>query len=172
MNAALLLAGLGLQPGQGQIDRARLAKPYRMPSLFGRQWDTQLTSEDVHRAKRQDAQPHLAKGSWRLAKPIDDLVDGAVATGGDDGTKTILHRLPGQTGGTAGRECLEQRHVGRQLAKPLSKPRRLVAAGGGIENQRDGGPAHFSAAVTRLARAVSCRRRRETSPPCAPRARW
>ncbi len=93
--ATLHLAVGRLHPSQGEIDGARAAKSDRLPGALGGERDAQFAGEHVHRAERQDAELHLAKSVALLCQAVDNLVDRAVAAGGDDGFVAITNRLRG-----------------------------------------------------------------------------
>ena len=130
----LLLAVDRLHPGQGEIDGSRLAKLDRLPSALGGERDAQFAGEHIHRAERQDAELHLAKPVAFLGQAVDNLVDRAVAAGGDDGFVAVADGLCGEGSRASGRGRLEQRALVLQLAKRLAKAPGFFAAGGGIEN--------------------------------------
>ncbi len=113
-------------PDEAHIDRAARLR-------LGEWFEFETGVIIVRRADGNDAELN----TWQvgLEQTVGDFVDRAVAPGGGDDSKAGVGRLGGKLLSMAGVfGGLEGGPAGPTLSKPREPPRRLPAAGPGIEN--------------------------------------
>jgi hypothetical protein len=121
------VAGIGAH----QIDLASVPGEDHRPGGGEIVGQAEFGGEDVHRADREDAERHAGAGD-----SVDDLIDRAVATGGDDGGETVANCLLGErtrvAGGGGGAECAVW-----EAFDLLPCPFCPLAARGRVQNDKD-----------------------------------
>ena len=129
-----------MPPGIGRRDRLAPARQDGLHGAADVRSDPDLMGQHVRGAERNDAQRQRPPG-----KPVDDLVDGAVAARRHHGVICGLVGLPRDSHRIAPRRGLGDGHRATGLFKQFQRPRvspRPALAGGGIADNQQAARRH------------------------------